>query len=60
MTSFAGFFPDDHPKSAGIVVVDDTSVTQDKNTGGEVAAPIFAGIALEATEHLKAQGKREK
>jgi len=44
-TSFAGFFPADHPKYVAVVVVDDPVLKPEKNYGGLVAAPVFADIA---------------
>jgi cell division protein FtsI (penicillin-binding protein 3) len=53
VTSFAGYFPADHPKIAAIVVVDDASVTEEKNTGTSLAAPFFAEIAQKTSEYLR-------
>ena len=44
VTSFAGFFPVDHPKYVCVVVVDQADLKPEKNYGGLVAAPIFASI----------------
>ena len=49
-TSFAGFFPVDHPKYVAVVVVDDPVLKPEKNYGGLVAAPIFADIAGQITK----------
>jgi len=53
VTSFAGYFPADHPKIAAIVVVDDASVTEEKNTGTSLAAPFFAEIAQMTSGYLR-------
>ena len=45
VTSFAGFFPVDHPKYVCVVVVDQADVKPEVNYGGLVAAPIFSEIA---------------
>ena len=45
MTSFAGFFPVDHPKYVCVVVVDQAELKPEVNYGGLVAAPIFSEIA---------------
>ena len=45
VTSFAGFFPVDHPKYVCVVVVDQAELKPEVNYGGLVAAPIFSEIA---------------
>ena len=45
VTSFAGFFPVDHPKYVCVVVVDQADLKPEVNYGGLVAAPIFSEIA---------------
>ena len=47
ITSFAGFFPVDHPRYVVVVVVDQADLPPEKNYGGLVAAPIFSEIAGE-------------
>ena len=45
VTSFAGFFPVDHPKYVCVVVVDQANLPPEQNYGGVVAAPVFAEVA---------------
>lgn len=45
VTSFAGFFPVEHPRAVCVVVVDQADLPAEQNYGGVVAAPIFAQIA---------------
>jgi len=52
VTSFVGFFPIEHPKVVGIVVVDKADVKNEINYGGLVAAPIFSKIAEKAAVYL--------
>ena len=44
-TMFVGFFPVEDPTHVITVVVEEADVSPEKNTGGSVAAPIFAEIA---------------
>ena len=55
ITSFAGFFPADHPKYVVTVVVDQADLPPEKNYGGLVAAPIFSEIAgkIADSQHLR-------
>jgi len=52
VTSFAGYFPADHPQVVAVVVVDGASVPADSNYGGLIAAPIFAAIAKQSASYL--------
>lgn len=42
VVSFAGYFPADDPRVAGVVLVDDAKTPASMNYGGTVAAPIFS------------------
>ncbi len=55
VVSFAGFFPADNPRIAGIVVVDDARTPESMNYGGTVAAPIFSRIGEAMARHLDLQ-----
>jgi len=52
VTSFAGYFPADHPQVVAVVVVDGASVPVESNYGGLIAAPIFAAIAKQTASYL--------
>jgi len=52
VTSFAGYFPADHPQVVAVVVVDGASVRVESNYGGRIAAPIFAAIAKQTASYL--------
>ena len=52
VTSFAGYFPADHPQVVAVVVVDGASVPTESNYGGLIAAPIFAEIAKKTAAYL--------
>ena len=52
VTSFAGYFPADHPQVVAVVVVDGASVPAESNYGGLIAAPIFAEIARKTASYL--------
>jgi len=52
VSSFAGYFPADHPQVVAVVVVDGASVPADSNYGGLIAAPIFAAIAKQSASYL--------
>jgi len=50
--SFAGFFPSDHPRLVGLVIVDDAKIGSEANYGGLVAAPVFREIGERAASYL--------
>jgi len=50
--SFAGFFPADHPRLVGLVIVDDAPLGEHQNYGGLVAAPVFSKIGARAARYL--------
>ena len=52
IVSFAGFFPADHPRLAGLVIVDDAPIGEHENYGGLVAAPVFSKIGGKAARYL--------
>lgn len=52
IVSFAGFFPAEHPKLMGIVIVDDAPMSSSANYGGLVAAPVFSKIGARAARYL--------
>jgi len=54
IVSFAGFFPAEHPKLMGIVIVDDAPIGK-ANFGGLVAAPVFSRIGGKAARYLDLQ-----
>ena len=45
ISSFAGFFPVEHPRYVCVVVVEEAHLKPAQNSGAQVAAPIFAEIA---------------
>ncbi len=55
IVSFAGFFPAEHPRLTGLVIVDDAKIGAAANYGGLVAAPIFAHIGGRAARYLDIQ-----
>jgi cell division protein FtsI/penicillin-binding protein 2 len=55
IVSFAGFFPAEHPRLVGLVVVDDAAVGASANYGGLVAAPVFSKIGTRAARYLDLQ-----
>ena len=57
--SFAGYFPADEPKLAGIVVVDDPRTPGASVYGGTIAAPIFArmGEGMAREMNLEPRGE---
>jgi cell division protein FtsI (penicillin-binding protein 3) len=57
IVSFAGFFPADHPRLVGLVVVDDAAVGASANYGGLVAAPVFSKIGTRAARYLDLQSQ---
>ncbi len=52
IVSFAGYFPADHPRLAGLVVIDDARLGSMANFGGLVAAPIFSKIGEASARYL--------
>lgn len=52
VVSFAGYFPADEPEIAGIVLVDDATLTSGMNYGGLVAAPIFSRMGEQIARRL--------
>ncbi len=52
VVSFAGYFPAEDPEVAGIVIVDDASISPGLNYGGLLAAPIFARIGGQIASRL--------
>lgn len=52
IVSFAGFFPADHPRLTGLVIVDDARIGAAANYGGLVAAPVFSRIGARAARYL--------
>jgi len=52
IVSFAGFFPSDHPRLMGLVIVDDAPIGSSANFGGLVAAPVFSKIGAKAARYL--------
>lgn len=52
IVSFAGYFPADHPRIAGLVIIDDARIGSVANFGGLVAAPIFSKIGEAAARYL--------
>ena len=55
IVSFAGFFPAEHPRLTGLVIVDDAKIGAAANYGGLVAAPIFSHIGGRAARYLDIQ-----
>ena len=55
IVSFAGFFPVDKPRLAGLVVVNDARLGSEANYGGLVAAPVFSRIGSKAARYLDLQ-----
>lgn len=55
IVSFAGFFPVDKPRLAGLVVVNDARLGSEANYGGLVAAPVFSRIGGKAARYLDLQ-----
>ncbi len=52
IVSFAGFFPVNHPKIMGIVIVDDAKLGESANYGGSVAGPVFSKIGGKVARYL--------
>ncbi|MFZ4116663.1 MAG: peptidoglycan D,D-transpeptidase FtsI family protein, partial [Chthoniobacterales bacterium] len=52
IVSFAGYFPADRPRIAGLVVIDDARIGSMANFGGLVAAPIFSKIGEASARYL--------
>ena len=52
IVSFAGFFPAEHPRLTGLVIVDDAKIGSAANYGGLVAAPVFSHIGGRAARYL--------
>jgi cell division protein FtsI (penicillin-binding protein 3) len=52
IVSFAGFFPAEHPRITGLVIVDDAKIGASANYGGLVAAPVFSHIGGRAARYL--------
>jgi cell division protein FtsI/penicillin-binding protein 2 len=52
IVSFAGFFPVNHPKIMGIVIVDDAKLGESANYGGSVAGPVFSRIGAKVARYL--------
>ena len=52
IVSFAGFFPAEHPRLAGLVIVDDAALGEHDNFGGSVAGPVFSKIGEKAARYL--------
>jgi cell division protein FtsI/penicillin-binding protein 2 len=52
IVSFAGFFPAEHPRLTGLVIVDDARIGAAANYGGLVAAPVFSRIGARAARYL--------
>lgn len=52
IVSFAGYFPAEHPRLVGLVVIDDARVGSFANYGGLVAAPIFSKIGEASARYL--------
>jgi cell division protein FtsI/penicillin-binding protein 2 len=53
--SFAGFFPAQHPRLVGLVIVDDAKIGSQANYGGLIAAPVFSKIGTRAARYLDIQ-----
>jgi cell division protein FtsI/penicillin-binding protein 2 len=52
IVSFAGFFPAEHPRLTGLVIVDDAKIGAAANYGGLVAAPVFSHIGSRSARYL--------
>jgi cell division protein FtsI (penicillin-binding protein 3)/stage V sporulation protein D (sporulation-specific penicillin-binding protein) len=52
IVSFAGYFPAEKPRIAGLVVIDDARIGSIANFGGLVAAPIFSKIGEASARYL--------
>lgn len=52
IVSFAGYFPADDPRIAGLVVIDDARIGSMANFGGLVAAPVFSKIGEASARYL--------
>lgn len=52
IVSFAGFFPAEHPRLTGLVIVDDARIGASANYGGLVAAPVFSRIGGRSARYL--------
>ncbi len=60
IVSFVGYMPVEAPRFCMIVIIDDSAtVNGSADTGGQVAAPIFAKIAERAAAHLNMQPDAE-
>ena len=55
IVSFAGFFPSNHPRLLGLVIVDDAPIGSAANYGGLVAAPVFSRIGSSSARYLDLQ-----
>ncbi|HJM75131.1 MAG TPA: penicillin-binding protein 2 [Dehalococcoidia bacterium] len=51
IATFAGFLPYEAPRISVLVKIDQPGV--DRNLGGQVAAPVFAGLAAEIMKYLE-------
>lgn len=52
IVSFAGYFPAEKPRIAGLVVIDDAHIGSMSNFGGLVAAPVFSKIGEASARYL--------
>lgn len=59
VVSFAGYFPEDNPEVAGIVVVDDPRTPGSTVYGGTIAAPIFARIGARMARQMDLEPETE-